>query len=1166
MGASEFTHLHVHSEYSLLDGLSRVKDLVAQAKTQGMRSLAITDHGAMFGVIEFYKACKGAGINPIIGVESYLTPNAMEDHSGKYDYYHLLLLAHNEVGYQNLLKLTSLAHTKGYHLRPRIDKKTLEQHAEGLIATSTCISGEIPSLLLKEDINGARQVINWYRDVFGPERFFLEIQDHLAAESTQGKVNQMLYDLHKETGLPLVATNDLHYVHAEDAQTQDILLCVQTGKTIDDAKRMKFDSQHYYLKSADEMAALFGDVPDALTNTMRIAEMCQVNINFGDTLLPDFPIPPGFKNQAHYLYQLCLQGVEERYGRMNDEIESRLKYEFEIIEKKGFVSYFLIVWDFYNEARRRGIRCSARGSAAGSLIGYVLGITSVDPLQYRLLFERFLNPERKSMPDIDTDFPDDRREEMVAYVAEKYGWDKVAQIVTFNTMAAKAAVRDVGRVMGLQSEADTIARLIPTGPKVTLKGSLESIKDLQQRYTNSETTKTLLDTALALEGTVRSTGIHAAGVVVSRNPLVEIVPLQLRDAKDPKSWLVSQYEQGHLEELGLLKFDFLGLSNLTILQNSVRFIKESQGIDLDLDRIPTDDQKAYDLLSSGETTGVFQLESGAMRQYIKELRPTSIEDLTAMVALYRPGPMDSIPGFIQAKRQVEEARKRGEEFQITYLHPDLEPFLKESYGVIVYQDQVLYIAVNLAGFTWGEVDAFRKAMGKKIPEELIKYRSKFIQGCIKHGISEKIADEIFTLIEPFGGYGFNKAHACSYAWVSYMTAYLKANYTPEFMAATLTTEASDAKKVMAAIAECRRMGVEVLPPDVNRSESGFTVEEGKVRFGLLAIKNVGSRPIDEIIAARRQGGPFVSLADVCVRVDSRAVTRSALECLIKVGALDALGPRHQLLDALDHAISLAQKHRRDLETGQGSLFGMLGGHDPIKDFKLREGVPPRSRQEMLAWEKELLNIYLTEHPLARVSEKLKARGATPTSMLNEEWAGQKITVGGRLIEARRITTKKGDIMAAAILEDMHGQVEVTIFPRLYEQTADLWQDDNVLLITGKVELRDEQPKIIADGAERFEVSEEDLNRRRYLLRITITRSSRDTMDIIAVQDAYRAIQRYSGGDRYELIVRNGTWMARLEPKDNHVGYCAELHQELEKHLGPGSVEIVEALEEAVAVA
>ncbi len=1151
MSASEFTHLHVHSEYSLLDGLSRVKDLVAQAKSYGMQNLAITDHGAMYGVIDFYRTCKAEGINPIIGVESYLTPNAMEDHTGKYDYYHLLLLAQNEVGYHNLLKLTTLAHTKGYHLRPRIDKQTLAKHAEGLIATSTCISGEIPSLLLKGDLNGARQTINWYREVFGPDRFFLEVQDHLAPESDVVRVNQMLYDLHKETGLPLVATNDLHYVRAEDAQTQDILLCVQTGKGIDDPKRMKFDSQHYYLKTADEMAALFKDVPDALRNTMRIAEMCQVDVKFGQALLPDFPIPPGYKDPDDYLYQLCLQGVEERYGKLTGEIKDRLDYEFGIITSKGFVSYFLIVWDFYNEARRRGIRCSARGSAAGSLIGYVLGITSVDPLQYHLLFERFLNPERKSMPDIDTDFPDDKREDMVIYVAEKYGWDKVAQIVTFNTMAAKAAVRDVGRVLSLQGEADTIARLIPTGPRVTLRGSLETIKDLQQRYENSETAKTILDKALALEGTIRSTGIHAAGLVVAREPLVDMIPLQLRDAKDPKSWLVSQYEQAYLEDLGLLKFDFLGLSNLTILQNSVAFIKESRGEELDLERIPRDDAKAYALLASGETTGIFQLESGAMRQYIKELKPTSIEDLTAMVALYRPGPMESIPTFIKAKHG---------EIQIKYLHPDLEPFLKDSYGVIVYQDQVLYIAVNLAGFTWGEVDAFRKAMGKKIPEELIKYRSKFIQGCVKHGINEKIADEIFTLIEPFGGYGFNKAHACSYAWVAYMTAYLKANYTAEFMAATLTTEASDAKKVMAAVAECRRMGVEVLPPNINKSDIGFTVQDGKVRFGLLAIKNVGSRPIEELLAARRQGGPFVSLADLCARVDSRAVTRGALECLIKVGALDELGPRHQLLDSLDHAIAVGQKHRRDLEVGQSSLFGAMDGHDPVKDFKLHANAPQISRQTLLAWEKELLSIYLSEHPLARISEKLKAKGATPSAMLSEEWAGQKITIGGRIIEARRITTKKGDTMAAAIVEDMHGQIEVTIFPRTYEQTADLWQDDSILLITGKVELRDDQPKIIADSAERFEVSEEELNRPTYRLRITLTRTGNDTIDKIKAQDAYRHIQRYAGKDQYELIVRNGSWQARLLPNDNHVGYCAELHQKLEEALGPGSVQVSEVVE------
>ncbi len=1146
MSAAEFTHLHVHSEYSLLDGLSRINDLVAQAKRYGMHSLAITDHGAMYGVIDFYKACKAIDIKPIIGVESYLAPNSLEDRTGKYDYFHLLLLAQNEVGYRNLLKLTTIAHTKGYYLRPRIDKQTLAEHSEGLIATSTCISGEIPSLLMKDDINGARRVIQWYQDVFGPERFFLEIQDHQEPASPQAKVNQMLYDLHRETGVPLVATNDLHYVRAEDAESQDVLLCVQTGKTIDDPKRMKFDSQQYYLKSAEEMAALFSEVPEALKNTMRIAEMCDVKLTFGQTLLPDFPIPPGYNSPDEYMYELCLKGVRERYGEMTDEIKQRLDYEFNIISSKGFVSYFLIVWDFYNEARKRGIRCSARGSAAGSLVGYVLGITSVDPLQYHLLFERFLNPERKSMPDIDMDFPDDRREEMVVYVAEKYGWDKVAQIVTFNTMAAKAAVRDVGRVLGLSSEADTIARLIPTGPKVTLRGSLETIKDLQQRYENSETTKTILDKALALEGTIRSTGIHAAGVVISREPLVDVLPLQLRDAKDPKSWLVSQYEQAYLEEMGLLKFDFLGLSNLTILQNTVKFIKEARGEDIDLDRIPTDDKKAYDLLGSGETTGIFQLESGAMRQYIKELKPTSIEDLTAMVALYRPGPMESIPTFIKAKHG---------EIQIKYLHPDLEPFLKESYGVIVYQDQVLYIAVHLAGFTWGEVDAFRKAMGKKIPEELLKYRSKFIQGCVKHGIPEKIADEIFTLIEPFGGYGFNKAHACSYAWVAYMTAYLKANYTPEFMAATLTTEASDAKKVMAAVAECRRMGVEVLPPHINKSDIGFTVEGGKIRFGLLAIKNVGSRPIEEILEARKKGGPFVSLADLCARVDSRAVTRSALECLIKVGALDELGARHHLLDSLDHAITLGQKHRRDQETGQASLFDALDGHDPVKDFKLRTSAPAIPRQTLLAWEKELLNIYLTEHPLARVAEALEKRGATPTSALNEEWAGQKITIGGRIIEARRHTTNTGKTMMWATVEDAQGQVEVTIFPRVYEETADLWQDDNILLINGKVDLRDDRLGIIVDSAEMFEISEEEMNRPKYLLRITVLRSGNDTVDIIKVQDAYRAIERHSGGDRYELIVRNGAWEARLMPEDNHVGYCAELHEALEKALGPGSVQI-----------
>ncbi|WIG61858.1 MAG: DNA polymerase III alpha subunit [Ktedonobacterales bacterium] len=1150
---ADFAHLHVHSEYSLLDGQSRIKKLIEATKAGGMDALALTDHGGMYGSIEFYKACIAAGIKPIIGVEGYSVPS-LEEKTGRYEYNHLLLLAKNQTGYRNLLKLTSIAHTRGYHYRPRVDKKLLAEHAEGLIVTSGCLSGEIPELLLKGDLNGARAAVRWYQDAFGPENFYIEVQDHDAPESPQNKLNPMLYDLHRETGAPLLATNDLHYVSAKDAEAQDILLCVQTGKSLDDPKRMKFDSSQYYLKTPEEMARLFPEMPEALKNTVRVAEACEVEIEFGANLLPIYTIPSGFDSPDEYLYHLCLEGVKERFGAMSEAVQQKLDYEFEVIRSKGFVSYFLIVWDYTNYARSHGMRCVARGSAAGSLVAYVLGITNVDPLRYELLFERFLNPERMSMPDIDMDFPDDRREEVIRYVADKYGWEKVGQIVTFNTMAARAAVRDVGRVMGMQNEADRVARLIPAGPKVTISSSLDGVRDLKQLYDSSVPIRKLIDMARDLEGTVRGTGIHAAGVIVSRDPLDTVVPLQLRDYKDPNPWLVSQYEQAHLEELGLLKFDFLGLSNLTILMNCQRFLKETRDIEIDLDRLPPDDAKTYELLGQGETTGVFQLESGAMRSYIKELKPTCIEDVTAMVALYRPGPMDSIPQFIKSKHG---------EVEIKYLHPALEPLLRESYGVIVYQDQVLLIAVQLAGFTWGEVDKFRKAMSKKLAEEMAKYRDKFIKGCAANGIDAKIADEIFSFIEPFAGYGFNKAHACAYAWVAYQTAYLKANYTAEFMAATLTTEAGDAKKVVAAVEECRRMGVPILPPDINKSESGFTVERvtteegaacGGVRFGLLAIKNVGSRPIDELLEARRSDGPFTSLADIFARTDSKNLTRGAVECLIKAGALDSMGKRSQLLQNLDRAMNLGQQRRKMREIGQNSLFGGMtdAGED---DFTLPDA-PEYPRQQLLDWEKELLNLYLSAHPLAHVANLLKRRVTTYTALLNEEWAGQRVTLGGRVTSVRRTMTKRGEAMAFVQLEDMQGALEVVVFPKTFATTADHWHEEAVLLVTGTVQLRDTDAKLICDEVEEFVASEEDLNRREYLLRIRMARGASDTLEIARVDQLLTALSRYPGDDRYELIVRNGRWEARLAPKSGEQGvkFCPELMQRLEEILGANTVE------------
>lgn len=1159
--STDFAHLHVHTEYSLLDGFSRIKKLVGQAKNLGMQHLAITDHGTMYGAIEFYKECKAQGINPVIGVEAYLTDNiADKSRRFKEDYTHLLLLTQNNTGYRNLMKLITIANTEGVHLnKPRIDRGLLEQYSEGLIATSTCLAGEIPQMLLKDDIEGARKAIRYYRDVFGPENYYLEIQEHHGHESPQDRVNQALYNLHRELGIPVVATNDLHYVNAEDADSHDVLLCVQTGRQRSDEKRLKFDSQEYFLRSPQEMAAVFPDLPDALLNSVRIAEMCHVDPLAYKAALPNFPVPAGYSSQAEYLYSLCERGVIERFGQMTERIEQQLKYEWQMICEKGFAAYFLIEWDFVNYARSRGIRCLARGSAAGSLLAYTLGITNVNPLRYQLLFERFFNPERQDMPDIDMDFPDDRREDVIEYVARKYGLDCVAQMVTFNTMAAKNSVKDVARVMGQQSLGDRITRLIPTGPKVTLKGSLESERELTALYEQDSAAREIIDQALQLEGSVRSTGTHAAGVVIGNEPLENFVPLRSKDYKDPSAGRETQYEQKHLEELGLIKFDFLGLSNLTILDNTIKFIQASRGETIDLEKLPLDElpadvpgaeeqnrkrRKAFELLSEGETTGIFQLEGAKMREYIKQLKPTCVEDVMAMVALYRPGPMDSIPDFIDAKH----GRKK-----VTYLDPRLSEWLAESYGVIVYQDQVLQIAFNLAGFSWGKVNKFRKALSKKIMHEVEGYRADFIKGCKASNMKEEIAEQLFTLVLPFGGYGFNKAHAASYAVVAFYTAYLKANYTAEFMAATMTTEAADAKKIANAIAECKRMGVEVYGPDVNASQQGFTVENGGIRFGLLAIKGIGEGPIQEILRARQQEGSFKSLGDFCTRVDPRAVGKGAIETLIKVGAMDSLtdgtdSKRGILLDSVESAMKFGKSERSAKESGLLSLFGDMEEVSNAIEFQLVNKGNEISRNEMLAWEKDLLGFYLSKHPLAYLVEALKDRVKYNISQIGEEHTKQKVALGGMITEARRITTKKGDTMCMARLEDMYSSISLTVFPRLYEQNPELWTVNNVLVITGEVQMRNDEPTIVCEKAELFDGLEEEINRKQYDVWITMQLSGEDersvSNDKMRVQDLYNCIHNQPGRDHYQILVINGEWQARLTPSNNTMHYTSQVHDKL----------------------
>ncbi|HEY0755367.1 MAG TPA: DNA polymerase III subunit alpha [Ktedonobacteraceae bacterium] len=1175
MGA-DFAHLHVHTEYSLLDGYSRIKKLVSEAKTLGMQHLAITDHGAMYGAIEFYKECKAQGINPVLGVEAYLTEN-IKDKSRRFkdDYTHLLILAQNDTGYRNLMKLTTVANTEGVHSnKPRIDRNLLEQYSEGLIMTSSCLGGEIPQLLIKEKLAEARERAQWFRGLLGPENFYLEIQSHQGYPE-QEPVNLALYEMHRDLGIPLLATNDLHYVSEHDAHSHEVLLCVQTASTLDNPKRFKFESPEFFLRSPEQMAHLFPTLPEALMNSVRIGEMCHVDPLAYKAALPDYPIPPEYASQADYLYALCVQGVITRFGQMTERIENQLKYEWQMICEKGFAAYFLIEWDFVTYARSRGIRCLARGSAAGSLLAYTLGITNVDPLRYQLLFERFFNPGRADMPDIDMDFPDDRREEVINYVAQKYGAECVAQMVTFNTMASKNSVKDVARVLGQQSLGDRITRLIPTGPKVTLKGSMESERELVALYEQDYAAREIIDQALQLEGSVRSTGTHAAGVVIGNEALENFVPLRSKDYKDPSAGRETQYEQKYLEELGLIKFDFLGLSNLTILDNAIKFIKATHGEDIDLEKLPLDEieldkpgaaeqnmkrQKAFELLSAGETTGIFQLEGAKMREYVKQLQPTCVEDVMAMVALYRPGPMDSIPDFILSKHGKKK---------ITYLDPRLAEWLDESYGVIVYQDQVLQIAFNLAGFDWGKVNKFRKALSKKIMQEVEGYRVDFIKGCVKSGIKEGDAEQLFTLVLPFGGYGFNKAHAASYAVVAFYTAYLKANYTAEFMAATMTTEAADAKKIANAIAECKRMGVEVYGPDVSASRQGFTVENGGIRFGLLAIKGIGEGPIQEIMRAREEDGPFKSLGDFCTRVDPRAVGKGALETLIKAGAMDSLGDgsyskRPVLLSSVESAMKFGKSERSARDSGLISLFGDMEEVSNAIEFQLVMNAKEVPRNELLNFEKELLGLYISKHPLSYLEEVLKERVKYSTAQIGEELAKQKVVLGGMISEARRITTKKGETMCMARLEDVSGSINITVFPRTYEVMPDLWQEKNVLVITGEVQIRNDEPTILCEKAELFKGLDEEMNRKQYDVWVTLKLSGSDDLaisnDKMRVQGIYNCVRSTPGRDHYYLLVENGEWKAHLTPNNNTTHYTPDMREKLVsilKGLGDVRVDMVE---------
>ncbi len=1063
---NDFTHLHVHTEFSLLDGLGRIDDLVSEASALGFDSLAITDHGALYGAVAFYQAATQRGIKPIIGVETYVARRSMTDREGKADAqpYHLVLLAKNWTGYQNLCRLVTDAHLEGYYYKPRIDHDRLARYSEGLIGMSACLGGEIPKALEVDDWESARRLAGLYSDILGKENFFLELQDH--GIPLQRRLNEQLLRLAPEMGLGLVASNDLHYVRRSQAEAHDVLLCIGTASTLDTPNRMRFESEEFYLKSAAEMEASFGHVPEALRNTRRVAEMVDLQLPFGHLRLPDFPVPEGHTVES-WLRAECERGLRERYPVVTREIHDRLDYELDVICRMGYAAYFLIVADFTRFARVQGIATTCRGSAPGSIVTHTLGITPVDPIQYDLPFERFLNPDRVTMPDIDIDFEDARRDEVINYVTRKYGADRVAQIITFGTMLARAAIRDVGRVLGMPyGDVDRIAKAVPNQLGIKLEEAIEQAPELRGMYEGDPQVHRLIDLAKQVEGVARNASTHAAGVVISREPLTEIMPLQKATNSEA---LMTQYEMHGVDALGLLKFDFLGLSNLTILRHAVDLIRRHRGVTIDLEHIPLDDARTFELLASGETTGVFQLESAGMRRYIRELRPTSVYDLAAMVALYRPGPMDNIPAYIR--------RKHGEE-PITYLHPLLEPYLSKTYGIFVYQEDIMAAAKALAGFSGPEADTLGYAIRKKKHDVLQQMMAKFVPQAAERGVRPDVIEAVFAAFQPFARYGFNKAHATTYGLVAYQTAYLKANYTVEYMASVLTAFRDNTDKVAAAVAECRRLGIEVRPPDVHRSHLDFTVEDGAIRFGLLAVKNVGQGAIESIIAAREADGDFRSLADLCRRVDLRLVNKRVLESLIKVGALGRFGHPAQLLLALDDAMAAAQSEQRDRSSGQTALFGDVAEPE-VLDRALPAATEAPAR-ERLRWEKELIGLYLSDHPLGALAQQMDRYVTAYSGDLGEELDQQRVVVGGVVTGMRRVVTKSKATMGVATLEDLQGTVEVIVFPRTFEATASTWQADAILLVAGRVDHKGDGAVILADAVWTWEdvtaLGEEDFGR------------------------------------------------------------------------------------------
>jgi DNA polymerase-3 subunit alpha len=1154
---SAFTHLHVHTEYSLLDGMCKIEEIIPRAKELGMEALAITDHGVMYGVLEFYAAALRHGIKPIIGCEVYLAPEGrfVRGSRTQSQLYHLILLARNEIGYKNLIQLTTKAHLEGFYYKPRIDRELLQEHCAGLIALSACGSGEIARLIQSGQMDAARGAARWYRDTFGPHNYYLELQRHTALPELEA-VNQALLTLSRELDIDVVATNDVHYIHREDAAAHEILLCIQTGTTMDDPKRMRMGGDDFYLKNEQEMASLFADIPAALKNTERVAADCTLELSNKGFHLPAFQVPEGYTAQT-YLATLCEEGLKRRYPNITPELRARLDHELKIIHEMGFDVYFLIVWDLIRYAQSKDIWWNVRGSAAGSIVAYSLGLTNLEPLQSGLIFERFLNPGRVTMPDIDLDFPDDRRGEMIEYAIHKYGSDRVAQIITFGTMAARASIRDVGRALGLPpGEVDRLAKLVPPGPKVKLKDALESSSELRTAYEQDDYIRDLIDKAFRLEGVSRHASTHAAGVVIADAPLTEYVPVQ----RMPKvEELITQYHMGVLEEIGLLKIDFLGLSTLTIMRRAVDLINARHGTSFRLDNIPYDEPAVYQLLSSGNVSGIFQVESAGMRRVLQDLQPSCFEDVVAVLSLYRPGPMQFIDTFV--------ARKHGRE-KVEYIHPSLAPILQDTYGIIVYQEQIIRIATDIAGYSSSEADLMRRAVGKKKEKDLKEQREKFVRGAVERGMPQEKAEEVFNSIEFFANYGFNKAHSASYAVITCQTAYLKAHYPVEYMTALLSVERHNPEKVSALVAECRRLGIQVLPPDINHSEIDFSLEDlpagaqtanggpspytSAIRFGLGAIKNVGEGPLQAILQARAKQGPFAGIADFCRRVDLRQVNKRALECLIKAGGLDAFGERPKMLAVIDRMIGLSNMHHQANAIGQLTFDALQS--DASADSELMSDqlpIPSVSQKEILAWEKELVGTYISEHPLQRLAQNAP-ESYTPLDQIDESLKGRKVMIGGMLTRIRPITTHKGDEMAFIEVEDLNGSMDVVVFPKTYKQCKELLTEERILLIEGKVDLRDSGLQVIADSVQDYALADANKSRaplRVRLLEIDLHCSGNRENDTKLLRQVYEILEQRPGTDRFRFNIISEQGRVQLDFPNVTTHFAPELESLLQATLG-----------------